>query len=581
MERKEIAKVLEEVGTLLELKGENPYKIRAYQQAARIVLQLEGDPAELAESGQLEKVKGIGKALSGKITELVTTGRLEYLNRLKKSFPPGLFDLLRIQGLGPKKIKILYEDLGVNNLGELEYACLENRLISLKGFGKKTQDNVLKGIQTLKKYRGYFLWSEAEAPALKLISTLKACPAVNRVEPAGDFRRLNEVVNSIILVAESEATEDVVRFIKDSGVVESVESFKVRDASWLRLGLDSGLLAQVHLTPREKFPFAWYYLTGSGEHIASMRQRAELRKLNLGPEGLSDQGGRIRSVSDEAAVFAELDLPWIDPELREGWGEIEAAEEGRLPELVRLSEVKGIFHVHSNYSDGGLSIAEAVSWCQKHGYEYLGLTDHSRSAAYANGLSLEELQNQFEEVEEIRSQYPDFALFWGIESDILADGSLDYPDDVLARFDFVIASVHSAFKLTEKEMTARLIRAVQNPYTTILGHPTGRLLLAREPYAVDLPAVLAAAAENGTAVEINANPHRLDLDWREMKRAKSLGLKLMICPDAHSAEGLTHVRYGVQAARKGWLTASDILNCLNRHEMTRFLKNLKDSRKKA
>jgi len=576
MERKEIAKVLEEVGTLLELKGENPFKIRAYQQAARIVLQLEGDLAELAESGGLDQVKGIGKALSGKITELVSTGRLEYLDQLKASFPPGLFEMLRIQGLGPKKIKTLYEDLGLTNLGELEYACLENRLAGLKGFGKKTQTNVLNGIQNLKQYRGYFLWSEAEASVLELVGALKACPAVERVETAGDFRRFNEIVSSIILVAVSDAPEEVARFLQDSGLIEF---FEIQNKSGLSLVLKSGLRAEVRLVPEERFFYTWYYLTGNEEHLALMQQRARSRQLNLDPNGLLDQAGQARPVSDEAEVFSLLDLPWIYPELREGRGEIEAAEAGGLPELVRLSDIKGIFHVHSNYSDGGLSIVEAVTWCQERGYEYLGLTDHSRTAAYAGGLTLEDLENQLEEVKRIRAEYPDFKLFWGIESDILPDGSLDYPDDVLAKFDFVIASVHGAFRLPEKEMTARLIRAVRNPYTTILGHPTGRLLLAREPYAFDLLSVFTVAAETGTAIEINANPHRLDLDWREMQQAKSLGLKMMISPDAHSIEGLTHIRYGVQVARKGWLTSADVLNCLNQHEMTLFLDNYRKKNK--
>ncbi|MBW2062202.1 MAG: DNA polymerase/3'-5' exonuclease PolX [Deltaproteobacteria bacterium] len=577
MERKEIAKALEEIGTLLELKGENPFKIRAYQQAARTVLQIEGDLTELVENGGLAKVKGIGKALSEKITELVTTGRLEYLTKLKESFPPGLFELLKIQGLGSKKIKALYENLGITNLGELEYACLENRLLDLKGFGLKTQANVIKNIETLKKYRGQFLWSEAEAQALELVKTVDACPAVDRVEPAGDFRRLNEVVKNLTLVAVSNAPQEVARFIEDSGAAESIEH---EDQTEIGLSLQSGLKARLHLVSKEAFACAWHHFTGSEVYIGLMQQRAETMGLKLNSRGLFDREGRLRPVSDEAEIFALLDLPLIPAELREGRGEIEAAATKNIPDLVSFSDIKGVFHVHSNYSDGGLSITESVGWCLEHGYEYLGLSDHSQTAVYAGGLSLEDLKRQLEEVEEIRSQYPDFRLFWGIESDILPDGSLDYHEDVLAGFDFVIASVHAAFNLSEKEMTDRLIRAVQNPYTTILGHPTGRLLLAREPYAVDLHAVLAAAADTGTIIEINANPHRLDLDWREMQHAKSLGLKMMIGPDAHSLDGLTHIRYGVQAARKGWLAPSDVLNCLSRQDLAGFLENLHRKKKK-
>ena len=339
----------------------------------------------------------------------------------------------------------------------------------------------------------------------------------------------------------------------------------------LAFRLKAGMNVDLRLVSASQFHFAWHHFTGSKEHNTQMRQRAKAHGLKLNEYGLFDSSDRTRTADDEAALFGLLDLPFIPPELREGLGEIEAAEAGTLPDLVSESDIRGIFHVHSNFSDGGMSVREIVARCKELGYEYLGLSDHSRSAFYAGGLTIEDLDRQLAEVEAIRAEHPGFGLFWGIESDILTDGSLDYPDDILARFDFVIASVHSHFGLPEKENTERIIAAAVNPYTTILGHVTGRLLLGREPYALDLGAVLEAAAEHGTAVEINANPHRLDLDWRDLRRAKSLGLKTMVNPDAHSEKGLKDARYGIMTARKGWLTRTDILNCMDRESMGRYL----------
>jgi len=563
-----VAEALEDLAVLLELQGENAFKVRAYQQAARTILSLEDDLLELAQTGRLSRIRGIGKTLAAQIGELVLTGRLEYLNQLRSSFPLGLLEMLQVPGLGPKKVRALHEQLGLTNLGQLEYACKENRLVGLKGFGTTTQANILKGLENLKKYRGRHLWAEAEKIARELSAKLGACPEIGRVEVAGSFRRLKEVVKDLDLVAVSTEPLKVVRYLEN---LDLVESFNGGAATKFSFRLDSGLNADLRLVSAEAFPFALHHFTGSKEHNTLMRRRAKERGLKLNEYGLFDQAGRTRAVIDEAGVFSLLDLPFIPPELREGWGEIEAAEQGALPDLVKVSDLKGLFHIHTNYSDGSMSLREVVARCRDLGYQYAGISDHSQSASYAGGLSLEALDRQFEEVEKIRADNPDFGLFWGVEADIRPDGSLDYDDEVLARFDFVIAAIHSKFSLSEKEMTDRLIRGLKNPFVTILGHPTGRLLLAREPYALDLPAVLAAAAEEGVAVEINANPHRLDLDWREMRRAKSLGLKMIICPDAHSPEGLLDARYGLNVARKGWLTPGDLLNCLDRGETARFL----------
>jgi DNA polymerase (family 10) len=568
MDRKDVASALEEVAVLLELKGENPFKIRAYNQAARTISNLEADLSELVAGGGLSQIKGVGKTLAAQVTQLVETGRLEYAEELKASFPSGLLEILSVPGLGPKKVKTLYEDLGIGNLGELEYACRENRLVTLKGFGAKTQANVLKGIDDLKKYRGRFLWAEAEPTALGLVETLAGCPGVGRVEAAGSFRRRKEVVKDLDLVAATKEPQRVTQFIKELDQVESIES---AGETKVTFRLKAGLNVDLRLVPEEAFAFALHHFTGSKEHNTQMRRRAKERGFKLNEYGLFDEAGGVRGARDEGEVFGLLDLPFIPPELREGLGEIEAAEAGTLPELIEPTDLKGLFHVHSNFSDGVMSVAEITARCQELGYGYVGLSDHSRTAFYAGGMTLEDLDRQQAEVDKARLAHPGFHLFWGIESDILPDGSLDYPEEVLARFDFVIASVHSNFKMSGRDMTARLVKAARNPYTTILGHVTGRLLLAREPYELDLDAVLAAAAENGTVMEINANPHRLDLDWREMRRARKLGLKMMICPDAHSAQGLGDARFGIMAARKGWLTRGDVLNCLTGEEMALYL----------
>lgn len=567
MDRKYLAAALEEVAVLLDLKGENPFKTKAYAQAARAILTYDGDLEGLG-GPQGPKIKGIGQSIGAQLAELVHTGRMTFLEELKASLPAGLLELLPVPGLGPKKVKALHDHLGIHSLGELEYACHENRLVGLKGFGAKTQANILQGIESVKKYRGRFLWADLEANALNIKELVAAAPGMARVELAGSFRRGLETIKDLDLVATGPDPDQFRGYMTKLGLLTGSVS---KAETKFSLALKEGPQVDIRLVAPPAFPFAWHHFTGSKEHNTMMRQRAKARGLLLNEYGLFDRQDRSPSVADEAGVFGLLDLPFIPPELREGLGEIEAAEAGLLPELVTSRDIKGFFHVHSNFSDGSMSISEIAAHGQRLGYEYLGLSDHSVSAKYAGGLDRTALDRQWDEVRRVRDQFPDIGLFWGIESDILPDGNLDYPEEILARFDFVIVSVHSHFHLPEKDMTDRIIRAVSNPWATVLGHPTGRLLLAREPYALDLPAVLAAAAESGTAIEINANPHRLDLDWREMRLARKLGLKMVICPDAHSLEGFNHVRYGVQVARKGALTRADVLNSLDRAAMTDYL----------
>lgn len=574
MERNQAAYYFEQIAMLLDLKGENPFKVRAYSQAARAVKTYNGDLDSLARHNGLSSIKGLGKSTISKLEELLETGRIQYLDELRQSFPSSFRELLRVPGLGPKRLKIIHHELKVTDPAQLEQACLESKVAGLKGFGPKIQTQILEGLELLKKYRGKHLWADVEPWALALMDELSGLESVGRVEAAGAYRRLKEFVERLTLVIETENHNDVKTALeKRADVFELKQN---RDGR-INFHLESGLQVEIILAPAPSFPMALHHHTGSGKHTAALQEHATKSGLLLNDKNLTDRRCRRLEIKDEAELFKNLNLSFIPPELREGDGEVEAAAKGELPELIRNSDLKGIIHVHTTYSDGVMTVSEIVETCRKLGYEYVGISDHSQSAFYAGGLTEDDVKRQIEEIERARAEYPDITIFHGMESDILVSGDLDYSESILELFDFVIASVHSGFHLPEKAMTRRLIRAVKNPYTTILGHPTGRLLLEREPYALDLPAVLHAAAECGTAVEINANPRRLDLDWREIRAASALGIKIVICPDAHHPEGMLHSRYGINIARKGWLTKKDVLNCLGKDEMASYFLNKKNS----
>ncbi len=556
MDKATVAKILEEISLLLELAGENPFKSRAYSQAARTIATLDEDLRQLVETDTLKKVKGIGTALDQKIKELVQTGKLLYYEELKASIPEGLFQLLRIPGLGPKKVKTLYDTLQISSIAELEYACKENRLIELKGFGIKTQENILKGIGQLKRYQGQYFYSEALSIARKLLESLSEIPGVSQASMAGSIRRCKEVVKDIDLVAASEQPELVIEgFTKLSSVDQVLGAGKTKAS----VRLDTGINADLRVVAPHEFPYALHHFTGSKEHNTAIRQLAKTKGLKVNEYGIF-RGEQLIECADEAGLFETLGMAYIPPELREGYGEIEAAIKGELPKLIDANDIKGIYHVHTTYSDGSNSLEEIVLACRSMGYEYVGISDHSQSAFYANGLQVERLKKQWEEIDKLNEAYPDITILKGIESDIKADGSLDYDDQTLEQLDFVIASVHSGFRMTQEEMTARLIKAMAHPAVTMLGHPTGRLLLGREGYPLDLERVLEAALRHQVAVELNASPARLDLDWRYLKKAKEMGVLIAINPDAHRIGELEDVYYGVLIARKGWLEAKDVLN---------------------
>ncbi len=576
MNRKDLANLLKETALYLELAEANPFKAKAYSSAARAILKAELLEAELEDPARLVQIQGIGKGLAESIVQAAKTGRIETLEELKAKVDPGLVEMTRVPGLGPKKVLALNKGLGIASLGELEYACHENRLVTLKGFGAKTQAKILDGIEFLKRGRDRFLFPEAALIAAELVGHFKDRAEIASVELTGDLRRLMETVDRVeLLIASSAPKATLTHF------ASWVKGTPLERPAPNRAGLrhPRGPWVEVEVVSAEERAAALIRTTGSAEHLARLEAAARDRGLELTETDLS-KDGRPLETADEAGFYRALGLDWIPPELREGLDEIELAAEGRLPRLVEMDDLKGVFHVHTKASDGGDSLLEMARAARELGYAYLGLSDHSRSAFYAGGLSVEELDRQSNEVAKVNRQLAPFRVFHGVEADILADGSLDYPDEVLARLDFVIASVHSNFGLGEAEQTERIIKAVQHPATTILGHPTGRLLLARRAYRVDMDALLDACAAFGVAVEINAHPQRLDADWRVIAaaRRRGLDLKFAVCPDAHSTEGLTDAVFGVNVARKAGLTAGEVLNCLDVEAAADYLQAKKGGR---
>ncbi|HEY7158987.1 MAG TPA: DNA polymerase/3'-5' exonuclease PolX [Gemmataceae bacterium] len=571
MDKHQVAAILDEIGTLLELQGESPFRCNAYHNGSRAIEQLEEDLATVVREGRLASVPGIGETLREKITTLVTTGKLPFYDDLRKKTPPGLLDILRIQGLGPKRVKTLYDQLKIDTLDKLAEACEEGRVASLKGFGEKTQQKIVEGIQFLRQMGQRVRIDQALPLALHLLDDLRQAPGIIRMELCGSLRRRRETIKDIdILISSDEPGPIMERFVSMPGVAQVIGHGETK-SSVIVQGAGRVLMnADLRIVRDEQFPFALHYFSGSKEHNIAMRQRAQRRGLKLNEYELAgpDQSVPCR---DEADLFRALDLIYIPPELRENTGEMDAAADGELPNLLEADDIQGVFHCHTTYSDGGNSVEEMALAAKALGLKYLGLADHSQSLTVANGLSPQRVRRQQAEIDAVNQRLKGIKILKGIECDILADGRLDYDDDVLATFDYVVASVHSHFNQPREEMTARIIKAIRNPYVTMLGHATGRLLLRREGYAVDLEAVLQAAAQTRTMVEINAHPARLDLDWIHCKRAKALGVKLAINPDAHSTDDISLYRYGVDVARRGWLEKGDVFNTKSAAEVMKAL----------
>jgi DNA polymerase (family 10) len=567
MDKKAVAAVLEEIALLLDLAGENPFKVRAYEAGARAVLTFPGDLAAALHSGELARVKGIGKSLAGVIGELLSGGEAALHRELKAKTPPGLLDLLQVPGLGPKKARVLFDELHLASLGELEYACRENRLAALPGFGAKSQERIKAALANLSRYDGLFRLGDLLPMAESLAARWRGIPGILRLEVAGPVRRRLEVADAIDLAVATDHPHQVLAGLQKILGAELVE----RAPGLAEAALPQGAPLRLTLAAPEAFGAAWLAATGNDTHFQALQSLAREQNLELRPDGLWH--GSVQQPSrEEADIYQRLGLPLIPPELREGLGEIEAGRQNQLPRLITPEDIRGCFHVHSYYSDGVNSLEELIAAARQRGWSYLGLSDHSQSASYAGGLKPPDLERQRAEVELRRREHPDFTLFWGVESDILSDGSLDYPDDTLQQFDFVIASIHSQFSLKREAMTGRILTALSHPCCTMLGHLSGRLLLAREPYAHDLEAILKYAGANQVILEINASPYRLDLDWRWLRRAKELGILISINPDAHSLEGLDDVNYGVTTARKGWLAPEDVLNTYPPAEVAKILR---------
>jgi DNA polymerase (family X) len=576
METARIAQIIDEMGTLLELKGENPFRCRAYHTAAQALGNLPADLSEMIGNGSLRKVAGIGDTMHAKIVQLATTGHLPSYDELRRSMPPGLVALLRIPGLGPKKIKALHEELKIESLADLRHAAESGQIAPIKGFGTKTEAKILEGIAFIEKAGERILQSDAIRLVTPILAAVRAHPRVIRCEVCGSLRRRAETIGDLdILFSSAHAAEVLDAFVK----LPQVASVLAHGPTKASIRLADGVQCDLRGVDDKQYPFALHYFTGSKAHNIVMRRRAIARGLSLNEYALSGPEGNVRCRT-EAELFAALGLEEVPPELREDHGEIEAAESGRLPILVDRGDLTGTFHCHTDWSDGGATLAEMAAAARARGMKYLGIADHSRSAAYAGGLTIERVRAQWAEIDKLNQTFGDsFQLFKGTECDILADGTLDYPDELLDGFDYVVASIHSNFHLPREEMTQRLVRATSNPRVTMLGHPTGRLLLARDGYAVDLDAVIDAAAAAGTMIEINANPHRLDLDAIHCRRAKEKGVEIVINPDAHSVGGLDDLEYGISVARRGWLTRSDVLNTSPLPAMARRLADFRARRK--
>jgi len=568
MDKKQVAAILEEIATLLEFKGENPFKTRAYNNAARALDGLTEDLAELVASHRLREIKGIGEAISEKITELVTTGRLKYYDDLRANFPAGLLDLLRIPGLGSKKAKKLFDALKISSIEALEKACQEDRLIDLEGFGKKSQEKFLEGIRQVREFSGRHLFHHTLEAATPLFDAVRRHPKVIRAELAGSLRRCKETIKDIDIVAsckDADRPAIMEAFTKFPGVINIIAKGDTKSS----VLLEKGIPADLRLLSDEEYPYLLHHSTGSAEHNVAMRSHALKRGIKMSDYGLF-KGNKLIRCKDEAEIFAALGMSYVPPEMRENMGEIEAALNDEIPELIEKKDLRGVLHCHSTHSDGANSLREMAEASRKLGFEYLGICDHSMSVAYARGLSPERVKAQQKEIDKLNAEMKNFRIFKGTECDILPDGKLDYPEKVLESFDFVVASIHSSMNMTEEKATSRLIKAMEHPAVRIIGHPTGRLLLGREGYPINHRKVIDAAAALGVCIEINASPHRFDLDWRYCKYARDKGVLISINPDAHSIDGLADTFYGVGIARKGWLRRQDVLNTKSTKEIEKW-----------
>jgi DNA polymerase (family 10) len=569
MDPRTAAHALTQIAASLELRGESRFKIRAYEQAARALLTLDTDDlGALDRAGSLAATRGIGPATLSVVRDLIATGESRYLEQLRADTPPGLLDLLRVPGLATPRIRLLHEELGVDSVEALEAAVREGRLTSLKGFGPKTAERLLKGINLLRSSGTRKLYIRAVPEARALLTMVRAHPDVTMAEVAGSVRRLRETIadTDIVAACRRDPSEVAASFAHVPGVRDvhfgAPASPSITFVDGARL--DLFCVAEVD------FVVALWRATGSSEHVSEVAARLGERGFTLDGDRLLTERANLEPVSNEEALYALAGLAFVPPEMREGCGEVEMAATGRMPELLTVDDIQGALHCHSDWSDGKATIAEMAGAARARGWSYIGITDHSQSAFYAGGLPRDKVEMQHDEIDALNARSTDFRILKGVEADILADGALDYDAELLDRFDFVVGSVHSRFSMDRTAMTDRVLRALDDPHLTVLGHPTGRLLLAREGYAIDMDAVLEKAAEVHVSVELNADPHRLDIDWRLLPRARALGIPIEIGPDAHSTKGLDTIALGVNMARKGGLARADVLNTRSADDVLAF-----------
>jgi DNA polymerase (family X) len=548
--------VLDEIADLLALQDVERFKVLAYRNAARALDRTDRELVAMLDDGTLAATAGLGPVTIGVVRELVETGRSSLYDRLRAETPAGLAQLRAVAGLGPKRIRVLHERLGIETTEALREAASAGRVASLPGFGPATERRILEGLDFVGRSAGRRRQPSAYATADRLIGYLETLP-VDAVFLAGELRRRCETVGAIDLLVVTRRPDAVLDAVAAHPGLTLPERV---DDSRARARLADGALVRVRCVPPASSAAALVVETGSGGHVRELAERAEARGLRLDADGLWRDGEPVE-VDDEASVYEALGLEWVAPELREGWGEVAAAAEGTLPRLVEYEDLRGTFHCHTTYSDGTATVAQMGDAARARGWRYLGIADHSVSAAYAGGLSVDDVRRQHLEIDAWNAEHgAEVRLFKGIEADILRDGRLDYDGDVLETFDYVVGSVHSGFRMGREAMTRRITTAVRDRHLTMLGHPTGRLLLTREPYPLDLDAVLDAAAGAGAAIEINGDPHRMDMDWRHWPGAKARGVRCAVNPDAHSVAGLVAVAFGLAVARKGWLEPGDVIN---------------------
>ena len=569
--REKIVTILNQIALILEIKGENAFKIRAYKNGSEIIENYGDDIIQITKDGKLGELKGIGKALASKIEEIVETGKLTYLDELKLEFPDTFFDLFEISNLGPKKIKKLYDNLRIDSIDKLEASCKNNEISKVSGFGKKSVEAILESISFRKSNSKFFRTGDIAPIAESILEFLRQLPQTSQAEIAGSYRRGKEIVHDIdFIVATKLPVEIINEFTEMPEVAQVISKGKTKSS----VRLNNGLQCDLRAVKNSEFPFALNYFTGSKAHNVKMRSLAIKNGYSLNEYALNSKTKTNEDViNDESDLYKALGLSFIHPALREDQGEVEAAKDASLPNLIQIENLKGTFHNHTTASDGKNSLSEMAEAATDLGLQYLGISDHSKTSVQANGLSDEELLQQVREIKDFNDRNNnELTIFSGVECDILKDGSLDYNESVLSQLDYCIASVHSSFSLTENEMTQRVIKAIESPHVTMIGHLTGRLLLLRKPYDINVSKIIDACAKNNTIIEINANPRRLDMDWRWWKKAKDKGVKCSINPDAHKIEHFQYLHFGVKIAQKGWLESSDVVNCLPIDEIKKLLK---------